>query len=88
MKKFANNQELSEYLVSLSSDLKGRGAEQLSKVVDFARGQAVGMSTEFLGESRVALRRVLEEENGILKDQERDKLLDALRQLDEALDRR
>ena len=46
------------------------------------------MSTEFLGESRIALRRVLKEEDGVLTLQEREDLLDVLRQLDSALDNR
>jgi hypothetical protein len=45
-------------------------------------------ATEFLGESRIALRRVLAEENGILSPIERADRQDVLRQLDAALDGR
>ena len=43
-------------------------------------------ATEFLGKSRLALRRVRAEENGILSRIERADLQDVLRQLDAVLD--
>jgi hypothetical protein len=88
MKPFSNNRELYEYLLSLAAELKKRKFEELSEAVSFASRQAAGMSTEFLGETRIALRRVLKEEDGILTVQERADLSDVLRQLDEALDGR
>lgn len=88
MKPFSNNRELYEYLLFLTAELKKRKFDKLSEAVAFANRQASGMSTEFLGESRIALRRVLKEEDGILTVQERDDLSDVLKQLDEALDRR
>jgi hypothetical protein len=45
------------------------------------------MSTEFLGESRRVLRDVATEENGILTCDERNDLIDALSQLNDALDK-
>ena len=65
--KLSNNGELYEYLMLLGSELKSRGSEMLSKdVVAASRTAWTIPITEFLGESRIALRRVLEEENGIL----------------------
>lgn len=89
MKPFSNNRELYEYLLFLSTELQKRKFEELSEAVAFASRQAASnISTEFLGESRIALRRVLKEEDGILTVQERADLSDVLKQLDEALDRR
>jgi hypothetical protein len=79
---------LYEYLLLLASQLESPRAEVLSKGVSAAaRITNTIPATEFLGESRIALRHVLAEENGILSQVERD-LLDALKQLDEAFDRR
>lgn len=83
MKTFSNNRELYDYLIFLISALKERGAKALSEAVTFASGQASSMSTEFLGESRIALRQVLKEENGVLLQQERDDLLQVVKQLDD-----
>ena len=89
MKKLSGFKELYDYLVFLTSELKQRGSEELSKSVDHARCcSASNISTEFLGESRIALQRVLTEEKGILTDQERADLSDVLKQLDEALNSR
>jgi hypothetical protein len=89
MKALSNNRELYEYLLFLDSVLKQRGATALSEIVQFAIGQASTFpATEFLGESRIALRRVLDEENGILNDQERTDLRDVLKQLDSAFKKR
>jgi hypothetical protein len=88
MKILSSNKDLYEYLLFLSSALKQRGSMALSEVVEFAIGNAASLSTEFLGESRIALKQVLGQENGVLTDQERTDLLDVLKQLDKALDRR
>jgi hypothetical protein len=88
MKPLSSNRELYEYLLCLAAELKKRRLEELSEAVVFASRQAAGnMSTEFLGESRIALRRVSKEEGGVLTVQERAALSDVLKQLDEALDR-
>jgi hypothetical protein len=82
----SNNQDLYDYLRSLIALLNERGAEALGKIVSFAAGQTF-MSTEFLGESRIALRRVLSEENGILNHEEREDLSQVLTQISDALNR-
>ncbi len=84
MKRLSNNRELYAYLLSLRSRLQACGAGELSDCVDFAAAQAAGMSTEFVGESRIALRRVLGREAGILTAAERSDALNVLRQLDQA----
>jgi len=76
------------YLVYLGSVLQSRGSEQLCDVVARASRLGRGMSTEFLGESRMALRRVADEERGLLSRAERTVLLEILRQLDAAFDNR
>lgn len=89
MKTLSSNSELYKYLQSFSTELKQRGLTKLSEIVDFASAQASsGLPTEFHGESRIALRQVLSEENGALTAQERSDLLDVLKQLDEALNGR
>ena len=86
--KFASNRQLYDYLLTLGLLLKDRGAEGLSRSVTAASRQAAGMSTEFLGEARIALRQVAQNGSGVLSDTERADLLDALEQLDTALDKR
>jgi len=86
--KLSSNRHLYDYLLSLSAELNTRGSGELSAVAGAASQHAWGMSTEFLGESRIALRRVLREEAGILSENERVDLLNVLQQLDSALDKR
>jgi hypothetical protein len=88
MKVLSSNLELYQYLLALSAELRKRNARDLSEVITHASRTSAGMSTEFLGESRIALRRVLTEEDGVLTVGERDELLDVLKQLDNALDKR
>jgi hypothetical protein len=87
--KLSSNRELYEYLVLLESRFRSRGSEALSKDVTAAARRANTVpATEFIGESRIALRRVLAEENGILSRIESSELQDVLIQLDTAFDRR
>ncbi len=87
MKTLAGIKELYDYLVFLTSELKQRGSAELSGAVDHARlCSASNITTEFLGESRIALRRVRDEEANALSAEHRADLLDVLRQLDQALD--
>jgi hypothetical protein len=86
--KLASNKELYEYLLTLSATLKSRKCERLSQLLTSASGHAAGMSTEFLGESRIALREVSREQDSALTREEQGHLLEVLAQLDAALDRR
>jgi hypothetical protein len=88
MNTLINNQQLYDYLTALSSSLKKCGLEELSEELVFASRQATTTSTEFLGESRIVLKRVLQEGGNTLSELERDELCDVLKQLDKALDRR
>ncbi len=70
------------------SQLRSRGATDLATLLESASRQASGMSTEFLGESRIALRQLLDKEKGILTEAERKDVCDVLQQLDDTLDYR
>ena len=84
MKALSSNRDLFDYLGSLAADLQKRSAHQLSDAVTKASRHAASTSTEFLGEARIALRRISEEENGVLSALERKDLLEVIRQLDNA----
>jgi hypothetical protein len=86
MKRLENNAELHRYLLLLVSQLRDRGEADLAALLESANRQASGMSTEFLGESRIALRQLLVEEQGTLTEAERKDVLNVLKQLDKALD--
>jgi len=88
MEPLKSNSELYEYLLLLVSQLRTCGATDLADLVEFATQQVSGMSTEFLGESRIALRQVLEKEQGILTATQRKEISDVLGQLGRALDGR
>ena len=89
MKRLSNNADLYQYLQSLGRTLEERHASELSEAVAHASQTAAGnISTEFLGESRIVLRRLINEEHGILTNQERDDAKDVLSQIDGAFDRR
>ena len=83
-----NNRQLYDYLVAIGAKLNDRGAVELSRLV-LAASRTVRTipNTEFLGESRIALRRV-ENEQTVLTENERLELLDIVRQVDEAFSRR
>ena len=76
------------YLVELAADLRHLGAAQLADVVASACEHASRMSTEFLGESRIALRQVWSLGRGISSEQALADVADVLQQLDVALDKR
>ncbi len=86
-KKLTSNTDLYEYLLSLKDLLVDRGSQQLAESVRFAAKQGTGLSTEFLGESLIALRDVLQTENGILRPNERDELLGVISQVEFVLRR-
>ena len=84
-KKLNNNTDLYDYLLSLGDLLADRGAQQLAEAVQFAARQGTGLSTEFLGESHIALRDVLEKEGGVLGATERNDLVGVISQVEFAL---
>jgi hypothetical protein len=86
--RLENNRQLYDYLAAIGATLNTRGAVDLGHIVLAASRTAAGMPvTEFLGESRIALRRVENEQN-VLTERERLELIDVLRHLDEAFNRR
>jgi hypothetical protein len=64
--RLENNRQLYDYLAAIGTTLNARGAVELSRVV-LAASRTVSTipDTEFLGESRIALRRV-ENEQAVL----------------------
>jgi hypothetical protein len=87
VKLLSNNADLYQYLQFLSKTLEDRHAKELGEAVDHASRTAAGnISTEFLGESRIALRRLIKEEHGILTNQEREDVKNVLSQIDGAFD--
>ena len=85
--RLGDNQQLYDYLVAMSTKLNNRGAVELSQdVLAASRVVATIPITEFLGESRIALRRV-ENKQTVLTDEECSELRDVIRQLDEAFAR-
>jgi hypothetical protein len=87
MMRVASNQALHDYLARLAESLQERGAESMAEVIAAAARQAAGLSTEFLGESRIALEQVLNSNQPVLSDAIRAEIADVLKQLDFALDR-
>ncbi len=82
--RLENNRALYDYLISLSEELKRCRALNLSqKVLAASRCASTVPSTEFLGESRIALRGVFEEQD-ILDGEARRKLRVVLSQIDQA----
>jgi hypothetical protein len=89
MKRLSSNAEVYEYLVGLSKTLEERGSIKLAEVVFHASETAAGnMSTEFLGESRIALRRVVKAGGRVLNHQERHDAKDVLLQLEQVFEER
>ena len=58
MKSFSSNSDLYGYLVELGDTLERRGSLAAAATVRSATRQATSLSTEFLGESLLALREV------------------------------
>jgi hypothetical protein len=82
-----SNDELYSYLTGLAEKLSTRGNDALASLLLAATRTASGIPvTEFLGESRIALRGVTKQET-VLTDVERQELLSVLRQLDETFNR-
>jgi len=77
-----NNRELYDFMGMLVSRLRALGATALEAVVETARHHAAGMNTEFLGESRIALRRVLKDGRRVLTPEDLAEIRDVVSQID------
>ena len=88
MEPLKSNSELYQYLLLLVSRLRSCGAADLADLVQFATQQDSGMSTEFLGEARIALEQLLEKEQGILTATQRKEINNVIGQLGTALNGR
>jgi hypothetical protein len=86
-KKLTSNTDLHAYLLSLKDLLAGRGSQELAESIGFAAKQGAGLGTEFLGESLIALRTVLDKECGVLRCHEKEELLAVISQVEFALRR-
>ena len=84
--RLADNRALYDYLVSFAAHLRRHGADEMADAVTGAYKQAAGLSTEFLGESRLALRRVRDSNVAGLSVKDQTDLTEVLEQLDAALD--
>ena len=85
--RLSNNTDLYHDLLVLGDLLAEKGSQKLAERVRLAARQGTGLSTEFLGESRNALKHVLDAENGILLAHERDELSSVIGQVEIALRR-
>ena len=88
MKTLTSNADLHTYLIALEGNLREHGLSDLGDKLVVACRQAATMSTEFLGEARIALRAVSGRGKIALTGEEQTDLDEVLRQLDAALDRR
>ena len=83
-----SNSDLHDYLLRLEGVLRSHHLDALAVAVASASRQASGLNTEFLGESRIVLRRVLVQGENALSRRDRSELRSLLDQLDAALDHR
>jgi hypothetical protein len=88
MKQIQDNSELYSYLRGLETKFRIAGSTGLADTLALASRHAGGMSTEFLGESRIALRKISDPARALLSEGELSDLRSVLDQLDIALDRR
>lgn len=78
----SSSQELYDLLIGLALELRARGATGLAEAIDFATGQAGTSITEFVGESRIALRRVAAESEDVLSASESEHIREVIQQID------
>ena len=87
MTKLESNADLLSYLVSLADRLENAACLSLAADLRFAADQAAGLSTEFLGESLIALRKVSDVKKNTLDTDEREDLVRIIRQIEFAINR-
>lgn len=82
-----NNDELYEFLRGLKQELTARGSKDLGEFLDGALSCSPLMTTEFLGESRMGLWKLLKEGKGRLSPQECAELGQLIQRIDDGNDR-
>ena len=80
--KMESNSDLYAFLADLSIQLSTVDSGELSATLDYAKGFASGSPTEFLGESRIALKSLYALK--ALSDNQRKQVEFVLRKIDEA----
>jgi len=88
MPSLNSNSDLYDYLERVQSYLRDHGAFDLADSVKRAMQQASSLSTEFLGEARLVLLKVLEADQVTADAEWARELHNAIGQLDVALERR
>jgi len=88
MTMLGSNADLYHYMQTLTLKLGQRGSDMLSDLASNACRYAASSGAELLGESRIALCRILQEESGILTAQERSDMLEVVKQIDDASNKR
>jgi hypothetical protein len=83
----SSNAELHGYLLQTAEHLTKLGLNGAADKVRRAAAQGAGLSTEFLGESRLALADALRAADANLQASERSQLVAVIAQLDKALQR-
>lgn len=84
MVRLASNADLYKYLSVLHDKLHERGAQIEAAIVAQAMRIAGGMSTEFLGESILALRTVASKEPSVLSPDEISEIMNVIRRIEVA----
>jgi hypothetical protein len=83
----SSNTELHSYLLRTAEELQRIGLNEQAESIRNAAAQGMGLSTEFLGESRIALAEALRAAGHAMPSMDRARLIAVLRQLDQTLDR-
>ncbi len=78
-----NNDELYVFLRGLKRELTVRGSKELAEILDAALACSPLMSTEFLGESRMGLWRLLRDGKGELSAHESREVEEVIRRIDD-----
>ena len=68
VRQLRNNNELFDYLVWLSGELKSKGRPKLSEEVRMASRFASGSASEFLHEAQQTLKKIRDQCAGVLND--------------------
>lgn len=87
MKVPETKEEVHEFLRALKAELTARGSKELGALLDAALSCSPFMSTEFLGETRMGLWKLLREGKGRLSPQERAVVEQVIQKIDDGGER-